>query len=50
MMTSSNGDIFRVTGPLWKETTGDDGFPSQIKASDALYLGFLWSAHEQTLE
>ena len=27
MMTSSNGNIFHVTGPLWGETTG--GFPSQ---------------------
>ena len=23
MMTSSNGNIFRVTGPLWGESTGD---------------------------
>ena len=27
MMTSSNEIIFRVTGPLWRESTG--GFPSQ---------------------
>ena len=27
MMTSSNGNIFRVTGPLWGESTG--GFHSQ---------------------
>ena len=27
MMTSSNGNIFRVTGPLWAESTG--GFSSQ---------------------
>ena len=27
IMTPSNGNIFRVTGPLWGETTG--GFPSQ---------------------
>ena len=29
MMTSSNGNIFRVTGPLCGEFTGPDEFPSQ---------------------
>ena len=29
MMTSSNGDIFRVTGPLWGESTGHRWFLSQ---------------------
>ena len=29
MMTSSNGNVFRVTGPLWGESTGPGGFPSQ---------------------
>ena len=29
MMTSSNGNIFRVIGPLWGESTGHGGFPSQ---------------------
>ena len=29
MMTSSNGNIFRVTGPLWGEFTGPGEFPSQ---------------------
>ena len=28
-MTSSNGDMFRVTVPLWGEPTGTGGFPSQ---------------------
>ena len=28
-MTSSNGNIFRVTGPLWGEFTGHREFPSQ---------------------
>ena len=33
MMTSWNGNVFRVTGPLWGESTGQtDGFPAQ-KAS-----------------
>ena len=34
MMTSSNGNIFRVTGPLWGEFTGDRCIPF-AKASDA---------------
>ena len=29
MMTSSNGNIFRVTGPLCGEFTGPDDFPTQ---------------------
>ena len=29
MMTSSNGDIFRVTGPLCGEFTGPGEFPTQ---------------------
>ena len=29
MMTSSNGNIFRVTGPLWGESTDHRWFPSQ---------------------
>ena len=29
MMTSSNGNIFRVTGPLWGEFTGPGEFPAQ---------------------
>ena len=34
MMTSSNGNIFRVTGPLCGEFTGDRWIP-RTKASDA---------------
>ena len=46
MMTSSNGNIFRVTGPLCGEFTGDRGIP-RTKASDAGELWcFLWSASE----
>ena len=29
MITSSNGNIFRVTGPFWGQSTGHRGFPSQ---------------------
>ena len=29
MITSSKGNIFRVTGPLWEESTGDRWIPSQ---------------------
>ena len=43
MMTSSNGNIFCVTGPLWGEFTGHRWFPRR-KASDAELWYFLWSA------
>ena len=49
MMTSSNGNIFRVTGPLCREFTGHRSIPL-TKASDAELLCFLWSASEQTVE
>ena len=42
MMTSSNGNIFRVTGHLCGEFTGPRWFPR--KASDAELWCFLWSA------
>ena len=45
MMTSSNGNIFRVTGPLRGEFTGDRWIP-RTKASDAELWRFLWSASE----
>ena len=45
MMTSSNGNIFRITGPLWGESTGHRWIPL-TKASDAE----LWSAPQQTVE
>ena len=38
MMTSSNGNIFRVTGPLWGESTGHRWIPL-TKASDAARSG-----------
>ena len=42
-MTSSNGNIFRVTGPLCGEVTGHRWIP-RTKASDAELWCFLWSA------
>ena len=45
MMTSSNVNIFRVTGPLWGESTGHRWIPN-TKASDAELWCFLWSANQ----
>ena len=42
-MTSSNGNIFRVTGHLCGEFTGYQWIP-RTKASDAELWCFLWSA------
>ena len=49
MMTSLNGNIFRVTGPLWGDSTGHRWIPL-TKASDAELWCFLWSAPEQKVE
>ena len=49
MMTSSNGNIFRVTGHLCGEFTGHRWIPL-TKASDAELWCFLWSAPESTVE
>ena len=46
-MTPSNGNIFRVTGPLWGEYTGERWILLK-KASDAELWYFLW--FEQTVE
>ena len=43
MMTSSNGNIFRVTGPLCGKFTGHRWIP-HTKASDTELWSFLWSA------
>ena len=43
MMTSSNGNIFRVTGPLCREFTGQRWIPC-TKASATELWCFLWSA------
>ena len=45
MMTSSNGNIFRATGPLWGELIGHRWIPL-TKASDAQLWSFIWSAPE----
>ena len=45
MMTSSNGNIFPVTGPFCGEFTGHRWIP-RIKASNAKLWCFLWSAPE----
>ena len=49
MMTSSNGNIFRVTGLLWWEFTCHRWI-LLIKASDAELWCFRWSALGQTVE
>ena len=49
MMTSSNGNNFRITGPLCEEFTGHRWIPL-TKASEAGLRCFLWSAPEQTIE
>ena len=49
MMTSSNGNIFCITGPLCGEFTSHWWIPL-TKASDAELWCFLWSAPEQTIE
>ena len=49
MMTSSNGNIFRVTGPYCGEFTGHRWIP-HTKASDAELWCFLWSSPEQMVE
>ena len=49
MMTSLNGSIFRVTGPLWGEFAGHRWI-LLTKASDAELWCFLWSAPEQTVK
>ena len=44
MMTSTNGNIFRVTGPLCREFTGHRWIPLTVKASGAELWCFLWFA------
>ena len=45
-MTSSNGNIFRVTGPLWGESTVSDGFPSQRPVTRSFDVFFELSLHK----
>ena len=49
MMTSSDGNIIRATGPLWGEFTGHRRIPLS-KASGAELGHFLWSVTEQTIK
>ena len=49
MMTSSNGNIFRVTGPSWGVTTSHRWIPT-TKAIDAELSCYLWSAFAQKVE
>ena len=49
MMTSSNGNIVRVTGPLCGEFTGHRWI-TLTQTSDAELWCFLWSAPEKTVE
>ena len=49
MMTSSNGNIFRVTGLLCWEFTGHRWIPC-TKDSDAELWCFLWTAPEPTVK
>ena len=49
MVTSSNGNIFRVTGPMCGEFTGHRWIPL-TKATDAELRYFLWFTPEQTVE
>ena len=47
VMTDIHGNIFRVTGPLWGESTSYRWIPV-TKSSDAELWCFLWSAPQQT--
>ena len=49
MMTSSNGNIFRVTGPLYWQFIGDRLIPP-TKAIDAELWCSLWSPPKQPVE
>ena len=49
IMASSNGNIFRLTGPSWGEFTGHRWIPL-TKTSDVELWYFFWSASEQTTE
>ena len=47
MIRASSWNILRVTGPLWRESTGHRWIPSR---SPAELWRFLWSAPEQTVQ
>ena len=52
MMTLTIGNIFRITGLVWRESTGHHRSPVDPphKTSDAEIWCFLWSAPEHTTE
>ena len=41
MMTLWHGNALRITGSLWRESTDDDGFPSQ-KANNEESISISW--------
>ena len=50
MMTSSNGNIFRVTGHMWENPRVTSGLPSCTKVSNAEHWCFLWTAPKYAVE
>ena len=48
-MTSSNGNIFCVTGPLWRESTWQSPVYPLTKVNDAELWCFLWSSEKKRL-
>ena len=47
-MTSSNGNIFRIIGPLWGESSGGFSPPPQRQETRSFIV--FWSAPEQTVK
>ena len=47
MMTSSNGNIFRVTGPLWGEFTGPGEFYTQRPVTRSFDVFFDLRLHKR---
>ena len=43
MMTSSNGNIFRITGPLWGKSTLRDGYPLTKASGAELWFFCAWT-------
>ena len=48
MMTSSNGNIFRVTGPLCGEFTGPGEFPAQRPVTRSFDVFFDWRLNKRS--
>ena len=49
-IASSNGIIFRFTGPLWGESTATGGFPSQWPVTRRFGVLHVLSRPEQTAQ